>query len=128
MPTVEIVDLREVRRELRLGGEAAADAARASAGEARTSLEPTILSPTLESAILENYRGGDQTLLFLNRRGFARFIQCESCGKVETCPHCSVSLTEHRGRRVAVCHHCGFTRAPAQRCSECGSALLPRLR
>jgi len=75
---------------------------------------------------VENYRAGDQSLLFLNRRGFSRFVQCPACGHVETCPECSVSLTVHRSRRAAICHHCAFEKAPGIRCPECESPLAAR--
>lgn len=87
---------------------------------------PALLSPLLEDALVENYRAGEQSLVFLNRRGFARFLQCEDCGRVEECPHCSVSLTYHRSRSSAACHHCGFERPPLPRCPDCGAAVLGR--
>lgn len=121
LPHVELVDLRTQSspassdRTGRRGPEGAARAFAASP-----------LSPVLEEALVENYRAGDQSLLFLNRRGYARFIQCETCGHVETCPSCSVSLTVHRARRIAACHHCGFSRRPATHCPSCTSALSER--
>jgi primosomal protein N' (replication factor Y) len=87
---------------------------------------PGPLSPPLEEALLETYRAGEQSLVFLNRRGFARFIQCEQCGRVEECPHCTVSLTLHRARSVAICHHCGYSRHPRPNCPDCDAALVGR--
>ena len=59
-------------------------------------------------------------MLFLNRRGYAGFIACRSCGYVAKCPHCDVSLTSHRGGKL-VCHYCGYETAELQNCPECGS-------
>jgi primosomal protein N' (replication factor Y) len=64
---------------------------------------------------------GRQTILFLNRRGFAYFYHCRSCGFELTCKHCSVSLTYHKSRGRAVCHYCGFEMTPPGACPECGS-------
>jgi primosomal protein N' (replication factor Y) len=115
MPAVEIIDLRQERR--RLESEAGASTGR---------LDALPLSPPLEAALLETYRAGEQALLFLNRRGFSRFIQCPACGHVETCPDCSVSLTVHRVRHAAICHHCGYARPPASRCPSCDGVLAAK--
>ena len=63
---------------------------------------------------------GEQAMLFLNRRGLHSFLSCRSCGHVFRCPHCDVSLTEHRGGRL-VCHYCGHTEASVRSCPSCGS-------
>ena len=83
-------------------------------------------SPELEQALLETYAAGEQSLLFLNRRGWTRFLQCDGCGYVDICPDCSVSLTIHRRQRAAICHHCGFARPPQSRCPECRQPLASR--
>jgi primosomal protein N' (replication factor Y) len=62
-----------------------------------------------------------QTILFLNRRGFAYFYHCPSCGYELNCKHCSVSLTWHKSRNRAVCHYCGYEAAPPGACPQCGS-------
>ena len=59
---------------------------------------------------------GEQTLLFLNRRGYAPITLCRACGKGIECPQCSAWLVEHRFRRTLVCHHCGYTEPPAATC------------
>jgi len=59
-------------------------------------------------------------MLFMNRRGYAGFISCRSCGHVVKCPHCDVSLTTHRGGKM-VCHYCGYEEAEVKQCPECGS-------
>ncbi len=62
-----------------------------------------------------------QTILFLNRRGFAYFYHCPDCGFELACKHCSVSLTYHKARNRAICHYCGYTETPPQFCPQCGS-------
>lgn len=65
----------------------------------------------------------EQIMLFLNRRGYAGFISCRSCGYVMKCPHCDISLTYHRGG-IMSCHYCGFQRPVPKVCPECGSAHI----
>jgi len=62
-----------------------------------------------------------QTILFLNRRGFAYYYHCKSCGYELTCKHCSVSLTWYKSRNKAVCHYCGYSVTPPSVCPQCGS-------
>jgi primosomal protein N' (replication factor Y) len=64
---------------------------------------------------------GRQTILFLNRRGFAHFYHCPSCGFELSCRRCSVSLTWHKSRGRAVCHYCGYSETPPAACPRCGS-------
>jgi primosomal protein N' (replication factor Y) len=79
------------------------------------------LSAELREEIRKTARMGRQTILFLNRRGFAYFYQCRSCGYELTCKHCSVSLTYHKSRGRAVCHYCGYQTKPPEACPRCGS-------
>ena len=67
---------------------------------------------------------GGQTLLFLNRRGYAAFVLCEDCGHVAECEHCSVTLTYHRGQNALKCHQCGFSQSMIAECSECQSETV----
>ena len=62
-------------------------------------------------------------MLFLNRRGYAGFVSCRSCGHVMKCPHCDVSLSQHMGRRLK-CHYCGYEREDVSVCPECGSSYI----
>lgn len=102
LPRVEIVDRRAV---LRAGGE-------------------PILSPPLREALAARVSRGEQSLLLLNRRGYATSLLCRECGEEAMCPNCSVSLTLHGSGRVARCHYCGHeTRAP-EACSSCRGAYL----
>ena len=64
---------------------------------------------------------GEQTLLFLNRRGYAPMTLCRACGHGIECPQCSAWLVEHRFRRTLICHHCGHAEPPARDCKYCGS-------
>ncbi len=102
LPAVEIVDMR---REKEKG---------------------FILSGRLRNAIAENLTAGGQSLLFLNRRGFANFIQCPDCGFVFKCPNCSVSLTHHFGVKKLMCHYCNYTIAVPGFCANCqGYTIRP---
>ena len=80
-----------------------------------------VLSPQLADAVQLRLSRREQTILLLNRRGYATFALCEGCGHVTECIHCSVSTTLHRARHRMICHHCGHTAAPPERCARCGS-------
>jgi len=79
------------------------------------------LSAELKEEIRLTARMGRQTILFLNRRGFAYFYHCPSCGYEQTCRRCSVSLTWHKSRGKAICHYCGYSEPPPNACPRCGS-------
>jgi primosomal protein N' (replication factor Y) len=98
LPTVVLVDLR--REEHRAG-----------AGE--------VLSHFLRKAITGRLARREQTLLFLNRRGYATFVQCHECGYICQCPRCSVALTFHIHDRTLKCHYCQFTSTPPDTCPAC---------
>jgi primosomal protein N' (replication factor Y) len=87
------------------------------------SLEHTegCLTPELKEEIRQTALMGRQTILFLNRRGFAHFYHCPSCGFELTCRRCSVSLTWHKSRGRAICHYCGYSQTPPNACPQCGS-------
>ncbi|UCD72339.1 MAG: primosomal protein N' [Syntrophobacterales bacterium] len=95
LPSVEIVDMR---REKGRG---------------------IILSEKLRNALAENVAIGRQSLLFLNRRGFANFIQCPDCGFVFKCPNCSVSLTHHFRVKKLLCHYCNYAIIVPDLCPNC---------
>ena len=84
----------------------------------------TPLSDELTAAISANLVAGGQTLLFLNRRGFANFLQCNACGEPIRCPNCSVSLTWHERPPALHCHHCAHTLRRPERCAACGEPAL----
>ena len=77
------------------------------------------LTPPLEQAIAATLGAGEQSLLFLNRRGYAPLTLCGSCGDRIQCPNCSAWLVDHRFRRRLVCHHCGYSAPPMSLCPSC---------
>jgi len=79
------------------------------------------LSKELKEEIRVTAQMGKQTILFMNRRGFAHFYQCPSCGWELICKRCSVSLTWHKARGKCVCHYCGYSSSPPKACPQCGS-------
>ncbi|MFD0893530.1 primosomal protein N' [Luteolibacter ambystomatis] len=78
-----------------------------------------ILSDRLRTALERRLEKGEQSILFLNRRGFARSLQCPKCGHVCQCPHCAVALTYHRTDDRLVCHVCGHQAVVPRKCPEC---------
>jgi len=85
---------------------------------------PTILSTRLRNLMEQRLANGEQTILFLNRRGFARNILCPECGYVANCRHCSTTMTLHRKEDRLICHICGFSQLPPSRCPECSSRSI----
>lgn len=79
------------------------------------------LSPVLEKKVLETLEIGEQSLLFLNRRGYAPLTLCRTCGYRFACPNCSSWLVEHRFRGILACHHCGHEVRRPDECPECGN-------
>ena len=82
------------------------------------------LSAALETAMKEALRQGGQVMLLLNRRGFSTHVHCPTCGHVEQCRFCDLTLTYHRERDVMLCHHCGYEAEPAGRCPACGQGQV----
>ncbi len=82
------------------------------------------LGKKLQQALQETLAQGKQSLLLLNRRGFASVYLCQDCGKPVECNHCHISLTLHKGKKQLVCHYCGFTLTSSQLCSGCRSEKL----
>ena len=101
LPRVYTVDLRE---ELKNGNR-------------------SIFSRKLKELMEERLAAGEQIMLFLNRRGYAGFISCRACGHVMKCPHCDVSLSEHRNGML-ICHYCGHEEKKPKLCPSCGSKYL----
>lgn len=132
LPAVELVDLREERRaeaggaaatrDARAGGQAPTGGDARAGGDARgdAGAGPRIFSRRLRTAIAARLERGEQTILFLNRRGYASYAECVACGHVWSCDACSVTLTYHRRRHRIVCHHCGSTAPVPERCDGCG--------
>lgn len=79
------------------------------------------LSTALLEESVKRLRKGEQIIYMLNRKGFSTFIQCEDCGHVETCPHCSVSLNYYKSDGKYRCNYCGYTKRFSPTCSSCNS-------
>jgi primosomal protein N' (replication factor Y) len=101
LPRVEIIDLTRFRREPSLG----------------------LLSPPLSQALSETLAAGQQSILFLNRRGYQTLVVCRDCGQEERCDACAVSLTYHARRGILLCHYCGKTLRMDRVCPACGGEL-----
>lgn len=83
----------------------------------------SVFSERMQELIADRLVQKEQIILFMNRRGYSRFVSCRSCGEAVKCPHCDVSLTLHERRRL-VCHYCGYTIAQPRLCPGCGSPYL----
>src|ERR1700737_760082 len=103
MPLMRIVDLRQERRKGKIA---------------------PILCEKLSQAIAKRLEKREQTILFLNRRGFSTSLLCSNCGEVRDCPNCSVALTFHRHMARLSCHLCGHTAAVPKKCPACGKDAL----
>jgi len=99
MPVIKVVDMRKAAR-------------RAGGGEA-------VFSVPLLAAIESRLKKGEQTILFLNRRGFSTTLLCQACGHVCKCPNCSISLTYHRDAQQLACHICGHNERAPKACPSC---------
>jgi primosomal protein N' (replication factor Y) (superfamily II helicase) len=103
MPLIRVVDLRLERRKEKIA---------------------PILSEKLSQAIADRLEKREQTILFLNRRGFSTSLLCSNCGEARNCPNCSVALTFHRHMARLSCHLCGHTAAVPKKCPECSKDAL----
>jgi primosomal protein N' (replication factor Y) len=86
-----------------------------------------LISAPLADALGATLAAGEQSILFLNRRGFSTLLLCHACGHVVRCPSCAVSMTYHRGRSRLVCHYCGRLQHVPERCPSCASTRLERM-
>lgn len=84
----------------------------------------SMLSGRLYNEIKTNLEKGEQTILFLNRRGFSSFVSCRTCGYVPECENCNISLTYHKFINRLKCHYCGFERDNYTICPACGSKYI----
>lgn len=100
-PSVEVIDLR---KELKTGNK-------------------SIISNRLKELIKNRLEKKEQTILFINRRGYAGFVSCRSCGEVIKCRHCDVALTFHRPDRL-ICHYCGYEERTPKLCPKCNSKYI----
>ncbi|SFG02463.1 primosomal protein N' [Sporolactobacillus nakayamae] len=102
LPSVHIVDLRE---EMRQGNH-------------------SVFSKELLEKVKDRLQKNEQTVLFLNRRGYSTFVMCRSCGTVVKCPHCDISLTYHRTQHSLRCHYCGYEQNVPATCPTCDSDAM----
>ncbi|WP_044642538.1 primosomal protein N' [Risungbinella massiliensis] len=102
LPSIKLIDMRE---ELRSGNR-------------------SMFSKSLREALQSRLEKGEQSILFLNRRGYASFVLCRDCGERLTCPHCEVSLTFHQTNRTCRCHYCGYTIPIPSTCPSCESEQI----
>jgi primosomal protein N' (replication factor Y) len=109
LPPIRVIDLRAERKRVKKTTGPLQEPA------------PVILSDLLVEAVRERIRRAEQTILLLNRRGYATFVQCRECGLVWQCPQCNVSLTFHRRRARLTCHYCLHEEPAPRLCPACGS-------
>jgi primosomal protein N' (replication factor Y) len=83
-----------------------------------------VFTPQLLNKLRENLERGEQSLIFLNRRGYANFMICRECGQAVQCRHCQVSMTLHKSENKLLCHYCGFTISSRALCANCQSGSL----
>ncbi|MBN1914714.1 MAG: primosomal protein N' [Parachlamydiales bacterium] len=83
--------------------------------------QSSYFSEALLEGIKKRYTQGEQTILFLNRRGFHNFLICQKCSSVVQCPHCDLSLTYHKKAHLLRCHSCGYHIVPLEKCPSCSS-------
>lgn len=105
MPEVNIIDLKKSKR---------------------SDIFPMI-TETLFSEINKRLELKEQTILFLNRKGYATVVSCSHCGNVLECPNCSVSLTYHKKKNVVMCHYCGYTQFLEDKCGICNIGRYDRI-
>ena len=80
-----------------------------------------VFSKKLQEEIIDTYHKHEQSILFLNRRGYSSFVMCRNCGESVKCPHCDASLTYHKRTNYLVCHYCGYKILNPSKCPSCGS-------
>lgn len=85
------------------------------------------IGPTLRAAMSQALEAGEQSLLYLNRRGYAPLTLCRACGEKLTCPHCSAWLVEHKAKKIIRCHHCDYVAPTPSECPTCNAkdSLVP---
>lgn len=127
LPTVELVDLREVLRARAAAARAAPDAAPDAVPDAAGPEPPgasPVFAPRLAESLVETVAAGRQALILLNRRGYGGRQLCLRCGDLLECRRCRVALTLHRRGHLAVCHSCGVGFPSPTECRGCGGEVL----
>ncbi|MCX7861473.1 MAG: primosomal protein N' [Bacteroidales bacterium] len=105
MPEIKIIDLKTERKKKRIS--------------------LNYYSQELIDSLKQNLEAGKQSIIFQNRRGYAPYLECESCGWVPGCQHCDVKLTYHKSLNKLICHYCGYSISIPHFCNECS---LPELK
>jgi len=120
LPNIEIVDLRHQLKP----SKPETTASTATLNSDTSHCDHRLISAPLAHALTANFEKSQQTLIFLNRRGFSNFLQCQVCGYVLRCPYCSVTLTVHLKQKSVCCHHCNFRTIETEHCPGCGNQTL----
>ncbi len=102
LPTISVVDMNKERQKDNL----------------------SFFSQELIDSIEETLTRKQQSIIFINRRGYNTIVRCDECGKVETCPNCSTALTYHKANNKMLCHYCGYIKDAVKKCVNCGSFYL----
>lgn len=102
LPAIDVVDMRD---ELHKGNR-------------------SVFSETLLEKLKDRLEKGEQSILFLNRRGYSSFVMCRSCGYTAECPHCEITLTYHQTKHQLKCHYCGYEEAMPSTCPSCESEQI----
>ncbi len=87
-------------------------------------INESVFSPRLRNALVENFSRGEQSILFINRRGFSSLLVCGDCGELFKCPNCSITLTFHKKDNSIKCHYCGIRQEFENVCSSCGAKYM----
>jgi primosomal protein N' (replication factor Y) len=106
VPEIEIVDLNQIKRK---------------------EMPSENISPALHEAISQTLSSKGQIVIFYNKRGFASYLQCQSCNEVVSCPNCTVPLTYHLRKNSLLCHYCALAKTPPERCPECRNPETTRV-
>lgn len=102
LPQIELVDIKEDRM---LGN-------------------TSIIPMRLKEEILQNIEKHEQTMIFLNRRGYTSYLTCKDCGKIFKCPNCDVAMTYHKNSNLLLCHYCSHVEKNITQCYNCGSTNI----
>lgn len=86
-----------------------------------------LISGNLQDRLRESLQKNEQSILFINRRGYSPMTICRECGTIATCPHCSVGMSYHRDLNLNICHYCNYHQPQKSECSACGSSHLQLL-
>jgi len=130
--TPSLESMRQAREESirylflpeRMGGSVQPDMAIVDMKKQKTHRTTSTFSPIMVEAIRDNMEKGEQTMVFLNHRGYSQYIQCYRCGVTIECPHCSVTMKYHKGENRVKCHMCGYGEDIPEHCPDCGSRAL----